>query len=341
MHKSKSFFLFGSVSLLCLCFYVAMPACADSSDNPSFDTWLMEFQVQARAHGISGETLTRAFENVSFLPRVIELDRRQPEFTQTLDVYLANAVSAARVRAGNRRLKEHADLLVQISRQYKVPPRLIVALWGIETNYGSNQGSFPVVDSLATLAYEGRRAAFFRKELLSALEILEQGHIDVDQFKGSWAGAMGQSQFMPSSFLAYARDFDGDQRIDIWNSMPDVFASIANYLARTGWKEGQSWGFEVRRPPDLDDSLIQQKKKLTLSRWQSLNVTPVDGRTMSSEKLMAYLVVPDSQSGRSFLAKHNYEVLLRWNRSNYFAVATGKLSDALADTESRILETAN
>lgn len=323
--------LFVALSLLLLCWGGLGVGKAAASET--FEAWVQEFKVQARAAGVSEETLHLAFKNVAFLPRVVELDRRQPEFTLTLEGYLSNAVSSARIRIGHRKMREHAALLDEVYRYYGVPPRLIVALWGIETSYGSNQGAFPIIDSLATLAYDGRRAALFSKELLSALKILDQGHIALEAFKGSWAGAMGQSQFMPSSFLEYARDFDGDQRIDIWHSMPDVFASMANYLARNGWQANHSWGMEVQRPSDWDEAMVSRKKHLPLSRWQALGFTLTDGSNLPVKELPARLVVPNAQSPRSFLALSNYDVLLRWNRSDYFAIAVGKLSDALAETE--------
>jgi membrane-bound lytic murein transglycosylase B len=316
------------------------PSFAQSGSPPksavSFSSWLQELKSQALAEGISRETVERALAGVEPIPRVIELDRRQPELTLTLEDYLARTVTANRIETGKRKLREHGALLSEISKKYGVPPRLIVALWGLETNFGRNQGSFSVIGSLVTLAYEGRRGAFFRKALLHALAIVDKGHVRLEDFKGSWAGAMGQSQFMPSSFIAYGVDHDGDKRIDIWNTLPDVFASIANYLSRTGWKKDLSWGNEVRLPDSLDAEQIDLKKPLPSKRWIALGLLPAAGDRLPEDERAVSLLLPEGRKGRAFLVTSNFETILRWNRSNLFALAVGILSDAIEPAEGNI-----
>ena len=198
----------------------------------TFDEWIAEVRAEAASRGVSEAVLDKAFSNVKPIPKVVELDRKQPEFRLKVDEYLSRVINQRRINTGRRLLAENADLLNEVAEQYGVQPRFIVALWGIETDYGRVTGGFPVIGALATLAYDGRRAAFFREQLLQALDILEQGHIAPAAMKGSWAGAMGQSQFMPSSFHSFAVEHDGDGDKDIWQSREDVFGSIANYLAR-------------------------------------------------------------------------------------------------------------
>ena len=228
-------------------------------------------------------------------------------------------------------MREHAALLAEVSAQYGVPPRLIVALWGIETDFGRITGGFSVIAALATLAHDGRRSAFFRKELLLALEILEQGHIAAGEMQGSWAGAMGQSQFMPSSFQAFAIDQNGDGQKDIWNSLPDVFGSIANYLSGSGWRADTTWGREVRVPDGFNTTVIERKTMKRLSEWQALGVRKADGGNLPGRDLTAMIVMVTQKSGppRYFVAYENFEVILKWNRSTYFALAVGTLADAL------------
>ncbi len=314
-----------------LCFACALGLADGSSAAEPFEDWLEALKTEALASGISAPTLERAFADVRPIPRVIELDRRQPEFTLTFEEYLERVVPPLRVEKGRTRLAEYGDLLARVGAAYGVQPRFIVALWGIETDFGRITGGFNVIGALATLAYDGRRSAFFRTELLNALMILEQGHITAERMVGSWAGAMGQSQFMPSSFLSRAVDFDGDGRRDIWDTKADVFASAANYLKRAGWRDDQTWGRKVRLPAKLDRSVAEQKTVLRLSEWQARGVRRVDGGDLPSRDLRARLVLPGGDDGPAYLVYGNYEAILRWNRSNYFAVAVGSLADRIAD----------
>ena len=296
-----------------------------------FDVWRGALRTEALANGISAALFDEAFQNVSPIARVIELDRNQPEFTLTLSTYLQKVVSRTRAKKARVRLEEHKDILAEVSAKYSVQPRFIVALWGIETNFGQHTGGFSVIAALATLAHDGRRSAYFRKELLNALTILQEGHIKPADMKGSWAGAMGQSQFMPSSFLSYATDWDGDGRRDIWTTQNDVFASIANYLSSVGWRNDLTWGREVKVPVGLNAaSLSKAKTKKTMDEWRGLGVTSADGSPLPKRNLTSRLVVPAKSDGRAFLAYKNYDNILKWNRSNYFAIAVGTLADNIA-----------
>lgn len=294
----------------------------------SFPAWLADLRQDARANGISSRIFDTAFAGIEPIPRVIELDRRQPEGTMTFAEYRSRVVSEKRVEEGRRMLQENAALLEEIQGRYGVPARFIVALWGVETSYGRVTGNFPVVGALATLAYEGRRAAFFRGELMNALRILQQGHITPDEMRGSWAGAMGQSQFMPSSFLRFAVDYDGDGRRDIWGTRADVFASIANYLASSGWVTGLTWGREVRVPPGIAVGGADDRRPL--AEWARRGVVQVDGSPLPVADVDAGLVAPDrDRPSPIFAVYENYRVLLRWNRSNYFGLAVSEIADRI------------
>jgi membrane-bound lytic murein transglycosylase B len=308
---------------------ISSNARAGESD-PDFAVWLENLRVEARAAGISQKNLDAALAGLKApLPRVVDLDRKQPEFTQSLADYVAARVSEKRIVNGRRMMSRYPTWLGRVERKYGVQRRFIVALWGIETNYGEHTGGFPVIQSLVTLAYDGRRSTYFRKELLNALRILDAGHIPLRQLKGSWAGAMGQCQFMPSSFLSYATDADGDGRIDIWNSVPDVLASAANYLQQVGWRGDQTWGRPVRLPTKFDTALAGLTTRLPLSRWQSLGVRRSDGQALPRRELEASLILPDGAAGPAYLVYDNFRALLAWNRSNAFAVAVGTLADQL------------
>jgi membrane-bound lytic murein transglycosylase B len=295
-----------------------------------FTAWLDGVRAEAKGLGIAEATLDRALAGLAPIPRVIELDRRQPEFTLTFDQYMKRVVNDRRVATGKQRLTEHRELLDAVARQYKVQPRFIVALWGIETDFGRITGGFPVIASLATLAHDGRRSAFFRKELMLALQIIDQGHIEAGNMLGSWAGAMGQNQFMPSSFHAFAVDQDGDGHKDIWGSLPDIFGSIANYLSKSGWRDDQTWGRPASVPANFNKSMTGRKPMRSLSEWSALGVRKTDGGALPGRDLEASLISPEKQSLEPvFIAYHNYHVILRWNRSDYFAIAVGTLSDRL------------
>ncbi len=308
---------------------------AVAQDRLSFDSWLSALRAEAAQRGFSQRTIDETLGHVSLLPRVIELDRQQPEVVLTFDTYINRIVNEARAQAARQRLRENRDLLERVSRRYKVQPRFIVALWAIETDFGRVTGNFSVIDALATLAYDGRRSAFFRDELFKALEIVERSHIPAREMRGSWAGAMGQSQFMPSTYVPHAVDFAGDGRADIWKSRADVFASIANYLADLGWRDDETWGREVRLPPKFDPALVDdrrlQKPPRSLAQWRALGVRKADGGELPQRDLTGWLVQPGgAEEGPTFLVYENYRALLQWNRSLFFATAVGYLADRIA-----------
>lgn len=302
-----------------------------AADDPAFATWLKNLEDDARAAGISEKTIEQALGGLAPVPDVVELDRKQPETRQTFQQYRERVLSESRVKKGRELLKEHRTLLNKIAAEYKVQPRFIISLWGIETSYGAFLGGHHVIQALATLAYDGRRADLFRRELIAALRILDRGDIDLDAMKGSWAGAMGQCQFMPSSFLKYAVDYDGDGKRDIWNSLPDVFASIANYLSKSGWDDKHTWGRPVKlaaagKSPAHDGGLKVVK---SLPEWQSLGVRRENGRSLPSVALNASLLQTDDGAGPTYLVYDNFRVLMVWNRSTYFALTVSELSDLI------------
>ena len=304
-------------------------AMAQEEGAESFAEWRDGVRSEALELGIGAATFDAAFADVEPIPRVIELDRSQPEVTLTFDQYVERVVPESRVAKGRKLLAEHRALLEPIGRKYGVPPRFIVALWGIETNFGQYLGGFPVIASLATLAYDGRRSAYFRQELLHALRILEDGHVTTDAMMGSWAGAMGQSQFMPSSFVNYAVDHDGDGKRDIWGTQGDVFASAANYLAQAGWRAGETWGRRVALPSGFDHALTGLEVKKTLAEWQALGLRRADGSDLPQADISGSVVLPGGEGGPAYLVYNNYRTIMRWNRSFYFATSVGLLADGI------------
>ncbi len=313
------------VALISVLLLFAVPGSAED-----FQIWLEKLRVEAEGKGISQSVLDEALAGIQPIPRVIELDRRQPEFTLTFTQYRDRVVPQSRIKKGRVKYQENRDLLEEIGGKIGVQPRFIVALWGIETDFGRVTGGFKVIPALATLAHDGRRSAYFRKELLNALQILHEGHIAPKEMMGSWAGAMGQSQFMPSSFLAHAVDYDGDGRRDIWTTRPDVFASAANYLAKSGWRADQTWGREVKLPRDFDFALADLKVRKPIGGWQALGVRQPDGGDLPTRQLSASIVLPEKgKMSPAYLVYSNYRTTLRWNRSTYFALAVGLLSDGI------------
>lgn len=294
-----------------------------------FQSWLQGLASEAIADGVSPATVENALAPVTFDERVIDHDRNQPETTLTFATYSAHIITTDRVTEGRALLRKHARLLRDISRRYGVPPEIIVALWGMESNFGNNTGGYNTVNSLATLAYEGRRADFFRHQLIDALHILDEEHMPASELRGSWAGAMGQCQFMPSTYRRYAVDYDGAGRRDIWDNQADVFASIANYLKAEGWSKDLTWGREVRLGKGLPESTIGLDNKRLLADWQKLGVRSAGGTGLPKKPLQASLVQPDGLSGRSFLVYDNFRALMHWNRSTYFAASVGLLADKI------------
>ncbi len=291
--------------------------------------WREQLRQEALTSGISEQTFDQALGDFQPLARVIELDQRQPEFVDTFWNYLDRRVDERRLALGKERLHEHRKLLNKVQSRYGLPPALLVSFWGLETNYGATTGGFSVPIALATLAYDHRRSAFFRAELLNALSILEQGHVPVADMKGSWAGAMGQMQFMPSTFLRYAVDGDDDGHKDIWRSLPDAFHSAANYLHRIGWHAGEIWGREVRLPKGFDFESARLDIKRPVQAWTSLGVRRADGKALPKSRISSAIVLPQGHAGPAFLVYRNFDVIMQWNRSINYALAIGHLADRL------------
>lgn len=295
----------------------------------SFNLWLEALRTEAIENGIKPKVFDNVMSGVKPVQKIIDLDRKQPERTITFEEYKERVVTASRIRKGRRLQSEYIDTLKKIEEKYGVQKRFILALWAIETDFGRNVGGFYVPAALATLAYDGRRSQFFREELLKALKIINDGHVSKEDMKGSWAGAMGQSQFMPSSFLNFAVDYDGDKKKDIWRSRYDVFASIANYLDTVGWNVEDTWGRKVELPNGFDMTLNDIKISKTLLEWQKLGVRRTNGKDLPIKKIKASLIAPNNKKDDAFLIYDNYKTILNWNKSNYFALSVGILSDAI------------
>lgn len=306
---------------------------AQQGRNPAeFPAFVETLKEQARLQGISDSTINKAFASIHFVDRVIKSDQSQLEKKIMLDEYLSRVITPQKIEQARAQYQQHRNELEAISNRTGVQSQYIVALWAMESHFGEIQGKEDIVSALATLAFEGRREAFFTKELMAALKILDQGHITVQELKGSWAGAMGQSQFMPSSYLRYGADGDGDGKVDIWTNTSDVFASTANYLETEGWKAGGEWGREVTLPEGFDRSLAGTKtdQGKTVSQWQKLGITLKDATTPPAPTRKAWIITPDDNLGRSFLVYNNFRTIMHWNRSYYFAISIGTMADAIA-----------
>jgi peptidoglycan lytic transglycosylase B len=300
-------------------------AAAAESD---FSGFLAEVRREAYAQGVRPATIDIAFRYIQYLPHVIELDRKQPEHRLTLAEYLEKVVTQQRLDDARRHLVDNWNLLQRVRARFNVQPRFIVTLWGVESDFGRTMGTYSVPAALATLAYDGRRGPMFRAELVAALKILDRGDVGVDHMVGSWAGAMGQCQFMPTTFLHYAVDFDGDGRRDIWNDRADVLGSIAHYLSRLGWRGNEGWGREVVVPGNLE-RVAGLGERRPIADWARLGVRPASGGPFTGREPAASLVMPDGAGGTAFLVYDNFRAIKRWNNSNYFAAAVGYIADSI------------
>lgn len=308
----------------------ATPVAPDETEHSQkFARWVADFSTTARVAGITEATLHIAFDEVRFLPRVIELDGAQPEFTRNVWDYLDSALSTQRIARGQEKLLVLRPVVDPIAAQYGVPAEVLAAIWGVESSYGSFVGDLPTIDALATLGFEGRREAWARGQLLAALKILQNHDIARAQMMGSWAGAMGQTQFLPSAFLAYAVDGDGDGRRDIWGSVPDVMASTANFLASSGWQTGQPWGLEVRLPPGFDYTRADAAVRQSASAWADEGVQAMDGTPLPSLP-DGSLLLPAGARGPAFLVGANFRTVLRYNNSTSYGLAVCLLAQRLA-----------
>jgi membrane-bound lytic murein transglycosylase B len=295
-----------------------------------FSAFLAGVKRDALSQGIRPATVDAALRYAQFDSHVLELDKKQPERRLTFAEFIDKVVNQQRIDSARDKLAENSQMLQRVRQRFNVQPGFIIALWGIESDFGRTTGNYPVVSALATLAYDGRRASFFRPELIAAMRILDQGHIRPNEMTGSWAGAMGQCQFMPSTFLSYAVDFDGDGRRDIWTDRADVFGSIANYLARLGWHGDESWGQEVRVPGNIDTGLTGLESRRPLADWSRLGVRAANGGPLGGNGRDASLLVPDGPSGRAILVTDNFRAIMKWNKSVPFAASVGMIADNIA-----------
>jgi len=332
--------------LLAFAILAAQPALADETGGLGFPIWLENYKTSAIARGLKREWLDAALADAAYLPRVVALDRAQPDDSGRKNIfsaYLARQLTQQRIDDGLVRAAANADVLKAVSARYGVPPELIVAIWGMETSYGRVMGNFDLPSAIATLAYDGRRAALFTRELDAAARMVGEGRASRQQMKGSWAGAFGQSQFLPSSYLAHAADGNGDGRADIWNSTADTFASIGNYLGNKGWKAGNGWGFKVGLPAGFDRAAITNPVKPTTcirplerhsrwipaKEWRAKGLVPLNAFWPGDDALMS-LVEPDGANEGAYLTTENYRAIMAYNCSNFYALSVALLADAVA-----------
>lgn len=294
-----------------------------------FGECLVQLKAVASNRGLSDYLVSDVLSQAKPIPQVIEYDRKQPEFVQTFPDYLNKRVNAWRINKGREMLAQHGELLSKLYQQYGVPPHYLLAFWGLETNFGQYIGKMPIINALATLACDERRKTFFTEQLMLALELVEREHLDVDKMVGSWAGAMGHTQFMPSAYLAYAKDGDDDGKADLWESVPDALTSAANFLHHLGWNAGTRWGREVTLPEHFDFSVSGKTNPQTLAYWDNLGLTQTTGAKVGTADLSASLLVPAGYQGPAFLVYSNFDVILRWNNSEFYGLAVGYLADRI------------
>ena len=297
--------------------------------NEDFAQCVSQLQLTAKQKGISQHTIDTTVANLSFVPRVIELDNQQPEFTTTFKDYYDKRVTDWRIKEGRKLFDKHRKLLNQLTAQYGVPGQYIVAFWGLETNFGSYKGNMSVLNSLATLACDPRRSEYFTQELMQALTLKERYQFADKDMVGSWAGAMGHTQFMPTNYLKYAVDGDGDGKADLWNSTADALTSAANFLQQLGWQATERWGREVQLPPNYDFAYMGSKDSQPLVKWAALGIKQANGKPLSTPDMKAALYVPAGHTGPAFLGYENFNVIMRWNRSEFYAVSVGQLADQI------------
>ena len=306
-----------------LCFGNAAPSLANSAQ------FVAELWPAASARGVSRSAFETAFAGYNYLPKVMELTGKQPEFRQTVQQYIDRRVTDAQAGKGQAMRQEWQQTLSGAAQRWGVQPEVVLSIWGMETNFGGFMGGENTIHALATLTEGGYRTSFFREELLTALRIVIDGHVTPDKMTGSWAGAMGHTQFMPTSFMAYAVDYNGDGRKDIWNSVPDALGSTANYLNKFKWRAGETWGYEVKLPQGFDFAAARQLERAPLSQWQSMGITRVSGRAFPRQSDVGRLYMPAGASGPVFLLLPNFDVIKRYNNSDSYALAVGHLADRI------------
>ncbi len=302
---------------------------AARAQDQGFDRFIEGVMAEARRAGIRSSTLQAAFAGVGPNSRVIELDRNQPEFKLTWPEYRAKVLPDSRLQLARQNYARERTLLTDVQRRFAVDPAIVMGIWGVESNFGSNKGNYRLVEALSTLAWEGRRASYFRKELMNSLKILDNGDVGPAKLTGGWAGAMGQPQFMPSSYLTYAVDFDGDGRRDIWDSKPDVFGSIANYMSKSGWRNGEPSAQPVSVPASIDPSTATRDNRRSLGTWMEMGVRREDGSPFSRSEVQGALIMPTGIApGQGFMVYPNFNAIRRYNPSDFYALAVGLLGDS-------------
>lgn len=309
------------------------------AESPSFAEWLEGFRAEAASAGIRPEVADKAFEGVTIIPRVVELNDNQPEFARAVWDYIDSALSEKRIVNGRAKVAENRALLSQIERAYGVDASIIAAIWGMESTYGAIMGDYDAIAALATLGFEGRRTGYGRAQLIGALKILQNGYADRSQLKGSWAGAMGQTQFIPTTYLAYAVDHDGDGHRDLWNNLGDVFASTANYLSASNYRAGYPWGVEIVLPQGFDYSLAEVDHRRALAEWAASGIDAARGELIGKydPNLRARVLLPAGAKGPAFLVFENFEAILKYNNSTSYALAVGLLSERIAGSDAAIV----
>jgi len=312
------------IAFALLLFFFLPPLIAQ---DQTFAEWREQLRAEAFSLGISEETLLAIDDLEAPLERVLELDDAQPEFMQTFTRYLSLRITPLQINRGQALLRQYAVLLEEVRQSYGVQPHYLVSFWAIESNYGRATGGFSVLQALATLAFDPRRAEFFRTELLTALKIIDDGHIAVDNMSGSWAGAMGQLQFLPSVFARYGIDGDNDGKIDIWNSLPDIFHSAANFLSQSGWRGDERWGREVLLPSNFDFSLTGTRTRKPLQEWNELGIIQMNGSPIPVANMQASVILPAGAGGPAFLTYANFRATMVYNPSTFYALTVGHLAD--------------
>ncbi|WP_299080506.1 lytic murein transglycosylase [uncultured Paraglaciecola sp.] len=310
-------------------FFSASSQANQAPELPSFQQCIERLQQQARSAGVSEHTTTAILGQIKPLPKILDYDRSQPEFVQTFSGYFSQRVTNWRINKGREKLAKHRKFLEKLTRQYGVPAHYLLAFWGLETNFGGIKGKIPTIAALTTLACDQRRSAYFSEELMQALLLLERENLDPKHMVGSWAGAMGHTQFMPTAYMKYAIDGDGDGKIDLWNNEHDALASAAHFLQNLGWKAGYRWGREVLLPQGFNYQLAGKSSPQTLAFWAQQGVTQVDNKALDNSDLSAALLIPTGHTGSAFLVYGNFEVILRWNNSEYYGLAVGHLADRI------------
>ena len=312
------------ITFALLLFFFLPPVIAQ---DQTFAEWREQLRAEAFSLGISEETLLAIDDLEAPLERVLELDDAQPEFIQTFTRYLSLRITPLQINRGRALLRQYAVLLEEVRQSYGVQPHYLVSFWAIESNYGRATGGFSVLQALATLAFDPRRADFFRTELLTALKIIDDGHIAVDNMSGSWAGAMGQLQFLPSVFARYGIDGDNDGKIDIWNSLPDIFHSAANFLSQSGWRGDERWGREVLLPSNFDFSLTGTRTRKPLQEWNDQGIIQINGLPIPVANMQASVILPAGAGGPAFLTYANFRATMVYNPSTFYALTVGHLAD--------------